>query len=108
MSAKLTYFNPAQDTVPTAVQEDHHLTRTNSAITSSCFAKASTDFDVSAPVSSKPPPVPVPLEPATPAAEAEELVPAAADDSLPAEDPSVSSCPSSISPVAKGDGGTVL
>lgn len=85
-----------------------YLTRTNSLITSSCFAKASTDFDVSAPVSSSPPPFPVPLEPAKPFAVAEEFAPAANDDSLPAEDPSVSSCPSSISPAAKGDGGTAL
>ena len=101
----MSNFNLAQDTYTKTI---NILTRTNSPFTSSCFAKASTDFDVSAPVSSNPPPFPVPLELANPAAVAEELVPAANDDSLPVDDPSVLSCPSSISPEAKGEGGTVL
>lgn len=75
--------------------------------TSSCFAKASTDLDVSA-ESSRPPSFPVPFEHAIPgvAAAVDELAPETEDDTLLEVEPSASSCPSSISPVANGDGGT--
>ena len=42
------------------------------------------------------------------AAAAEELIPVVTDDPFPVEEPSMSSFPSSISPVANGDGGTAF